>query len=200
MRSGETADSIAVNEVIKDLKGLYPAQDEENEAHMLQLYGAMVEAVVNVVRHAYPQNVEWEHQHINRWWMTGAVDKNKRWMTAVVFDQGVSIPVSLPKWERYAGLLRRLSARMGIVPAANDPKSDGYAIAAAVEEAVSSTEESHRGKGFAQMREFLENCREGHLRIMSRFGEVVLYPNGEPAIRSHSAPVGGTLIEWSVVL
>lgn len=132
--------------------------------------------------------------------MTGAVDKQRRYMTAVVYDQGVSIPVSLPKWDRYASMLRRISAAFGVAPAANDPKSDGRAIEAAVQEAVSSTEEAHRGKGFAQMREFLDNCREGHLRIMSRCGEVVFRPNAPAQVRTYGSSVGGTLIEWSVTL
>lgn len=204
MRSGRTADSVAVNSLIDGLKGLYPEGDAGSGASLLHLYGAMIEAVVNVVRHAYPTDGSYVYQPVGRWWMGGAVDREARWTTAMVFDQGVTIPISLPNWHHYGGVLRRLAARaaqgVGIAPAPGDPKSDGQAIAAAVDESVSSTGSSHRGRGLAQMRDFVDQCQEGYLRIMSRFGEVVFRPGLRPDVRSHGTSIGGTLIEWNVLL
>lgn len=93
-----------------------------------------------------------------------------------------------------------MTRRLGITPAASDPRSDGEAIAAAVEEAISSTGVAHRGTGLAQMRDFVDQCRDGHLRIMSRCGEVLFRPGQQPDIRTYEISVGGTLIEWSVFL
>jgi hypothetical protein len=200
MRSGNSADPIAVNALINDLKQLYPVGDASSEAALLHLYGAMVEAIVNVVRHAYPPGGVYEYQPINRWWMVGAVDRKGRRTMAVVYDQGVTIPVSLPNWEHYAGVLRRLSSMFGMVPSSGDPRSDGHAISAAVEESVSSTGAAHRGQGLAQMRDFVNQCRGGYLKIMSRYGEVTFRPGDNPVVHAHKTSVGGTLIEWNVLL
>ncbi len=200
MRSGSSADPLEIKALIRDLKDLYPLQDEDRTAGLVHLFGAMVEAMVNVVRHAYPADGKFPYEPINRWWMTGAVDQDARWTTAMVFDQGVTIPVSLPNWQHYAGVLRRIASWTGLAPAAGDPRSDGLAISAAVEESVTSTGESHRGRGLAQMRDFVDQCRGGYLRIMSRFGEVKLRPGQKPDVRSYETSAGGTLIEWNVVL
>lgn len=199
MRSGGTADGPAVSALLNDLKALYPGGSEPEEK-MLHLYGAMVEGIVNVVRHAYPSGASYEFRPINRWWMTGAVDRGDRWTTAVIYDQGVTIPVSLPNWQHYAGFSRRIKAAVGLVPAPEDPKSDGEAIAAAVEESVSSTGETHRGHGLAQMRDFVDQCSKGYLRIMSRHGEVVFRDHGQREIKNHGVSIGGTLIEWRALL
>jgi hypothetical protein len=204
MQSGNTADPKEVDKLVSGLRLLYPgAADEpgDTEAGLIHLFGAMIEAVANVPNHAYPNT--WPRvpsQRLRRWWMTGAVDRKNRRTTAVVFDQGVSIPVSLPNWAQAEGWGRRLRRAVGIMPAVADPRSDGEAIAAAVEEAVSSTGEHHRGTGLAQMRDFVSQCREGRLRIMSRCGEVVFRPDQEPVVKTYEVPLEGTLIEWSVFL
>lgn len=199
MKSGGTADGPAISELIDGLRALYPG-DADNSTGLVHLYGPMIEAVVNVCRHAYPPNVRYQYEPLRRWWMTGAVDRSKQWTTAVIFDQGVTIPVSLPQWEKYTGWQARISSKLGLAPSPDDFRAYGYAIATAVEESVSSTGEAHRGHGLAQMREFVNQCREGYLRIMSRCGEVVFFPEGKFDVRSHDVSIGGTLIEWNVLL
>lgn len=199
MRSGRTADPNEVARLIDDLRGLYPGPDDQSlEGGMTHLYGAMIEAVGNVCGHAYPGKLS--DSTVDRWWMTGAVDTAKRRTTAVIFDQGVSIPGSLPNWGRYAGVIRRLVAALKFVPHSTDPRHDGEAISVAVEESVSSTGEAYRGQGLAQMKNFVDLCRDGYLRIMSRNGEVVFRPGLRPLVRTHPFSIGGTLIEWNVWL
>jgi len=132
--------------------------------------------------------------------MTGAVSRADRWTTAIIYDQGITIPVSLPNWQHYGGVARRIGSAFGIGAAPGDPKCDGHAIAAAVEESVSSTGEPHRGHGLAQMRDFVNQCSAGYLRIMSRYGEVVFRQGGERQINNHAVSIGGTLIEWRALL
>jgi len=200
MRTGRTADPSAVLSLIDDLRRLDPSADDASQSGFVHLYGAMIEAIVNVVGHAYPDKGSYLLPPIGHWWMTGAVNKSERWTSAMVFDQGVTIPMSLPQWQRYAGVTRRLFSVLGIVPAPDDPRSDGHAIAAAVEESVSSTGEAHRGQGLAQMRNFVDQCKDGYLRIMSRCGEVLYRPGASPLIRAHTTSIGGTLVEWNVRL
>ena len=211
MQSGDTTDTEAIDQLIGNLRQLYPDRGEDEEAPLLHLYGAMVEAIGNVVQHAYPSGATYQYPPVGRWWMTGAVDRRTRRMTAVVFDQGVTIPVSLPGWARYAGVRARLFAALGDaldsvvgtsfgLPGGGSTRSDGAAIAAAVDESASSTGSAGRGTGLAQMREFVNQCSDGMLRIMSRHGEVVFRPGGKTEARSYSAGVGGTLIEWNVLI
>ena len=200
MRSGHSADSLAVDQLLKDLKALYPLTEEDSKESLIHLYGAMIEAMVNVVSHAYPDDGKFPYDPIERWWMTGAVDQDRRWTTAMVFDQGITIPVSLPNWRHYGGVRQRLISRLGLAPAPDDTKSDGMAIAAAVAESVSSTGEPHRGRGLAQMRGFVDRCKAGYLRIISRCGEVVMQPGEDPVVQSYLSSIDGTLIEWNVLL
>jgi hypothetical protein len=86
------------------------------------------------------------------------------------------------------------------VPGASDRRHDGDAISVAVEESVSSTGETHRGQGLAQIRKFIDLCRGGYLRIISRSGEVVFRPGDEPLVRTYPVSIGGTLIEWNVLI
>ena len=195
MRSGNTADANEIATLIAGLKELYPGEEQSVQGGMTHLYGAMIEAVGNVCGHAYPHPAP---VSVGRWWMTGAVDAANRRTTAVIFDQGISIPVSLPTWSRYAGFARRFMAALRFGPDSGNPQNDGDAIAVAVEEAVSSTGAPHRGQGLAQMKNFVDLCRDGYLRIMSRNGEVVFRPGCNPTVNTHSVSVGGTLIEWNV--
>jgi hypothetical protein len=103
-----------------------------------------------------------------------------------------------PNWQNYSSWRRRILAALNVVPEPSDARSDGEAISIAVEESVSSTGMSYRGHGLAQMRQFVEMCRDGYLRIMSRNGEVVFRPGLKPQVRTYDVSVGGTLIEWNV--
>ena len=211
MQSGNTTDPEDIDRLITNLKNMWPEGREASEEKMVGLYGAMVEAVGNVVNHAYPASGSFRYPHIGRWWITGAVDTEARTTTVIVFDQGVTIPVSLPSWSKYSGVVKRLALAAGEIvnaslgrslglPLASDPGQDAAAIHAAVEESVSSTEEGHRGHGLAQMRDFVEQCRDGRLRIMSRNGEVIYRPGKDPERRYFDVSIGGTLVEWNLQL
>lgn len=204
MRSGRLHDPVQINDLVLSLRHLFPDRDAEHTANTMQLYDALTEAVANVVNHAYPENGIYVRPSVKRWWMTGAVDRKAGFTAAAVYDQGVSIPASLPGWERYGGVLRRMLTTVGqvvgIMPDSKDHRWDGRVIEAAVEESVSSTGKPGRGHGLAQIRRFVDACRSGHLRILSRHGEVIFHPNEKPMVRRNSAAIGGTLVEWSVLL
>ena len=62
----------------------------------LALCGAVVDALENVHDHAYPSDHFVGIRHVPNWWFTGAAHEDKRWLILGVYDQGITIPVSLP--------------------------------------------------------------------------------------------------------
>jgi hypothetical protein len=199
MLSGETTEPDTLTELMEKLRKLYPDAGVGSD-ELVHLYGAMMEAIVNVVSHVYPRGVSPWGKPVRRWWMTGAVHRRERWTTAVVYDQGVTIPVTLPKWKKYSGWRTKIATYIGSASDVSDPRYDGRAIEVAVEHALSSTGKGHHGRGLAQMRGFVDQCREGHLRILSRCGEVIFRPGRSPDVTNHASPIRGTLIEWRFLL
>jgi anti-sigma regulatory factor (Ser/Thr protein kinase) len=202
MKSGNTADGQAVTDLLDELRNLLP-ELEGSKAVLVHLYGAMIDAVENVVGHAYPADIQTEYPHIGRWWMTGALDRKAKRTMAVVYDQGISIPVSLPRWSRYNAVvsrMRQIASAIGVELKDAGSESDGWAIESAVEESATSTGEVHRGKGLARMKDFVDECEDGYLRIISRRGQVVFRPRQKPLVSSNETSIGGTLIEWNVLL
>lgn len=164
------------------------------------IYNILVEAMDNVINHAYPKDMHFSLRTVRRWWMTAAIDKVERKLTVAIFDQGVSIPVSLPHWRRYGRFKKVLRRILGIDHDSSNIAQDGEAIRLATRVAASSTRLPHRGKGLGFMQEFIDECRGGRLRIISRCGEY-RYTKGEaPIVMSHPVTIGGTLIEWELRL
>lgn len=208
MRSGSTADPGAIGEMIDELKNLEALDHEDLEEEFIHLYGAMVEGVMNVVRHAYPENISTKFPHIGKWWITGSASKKNRSINITIYDQGISIPRSLPTWNKYESWKKNIESEIGICPLADSVKFDGLAILKAVETAVSSTSDTHRGLGLSQMRNFINCCKSGFLRIISRNGMATFIPNSPThfirkiptaAAKSYSHSIGGTLIEWNII-
>jgi hypothetical protein len=69
-------------------------------AARLRLYSALVEAFENSRRHAYPKTAS-INPAVSHWWMSGAACQAEKRLTLVVYDQGVTIPASLPGWLGY---------------------------------------------------------------------------------------------------
>jgi hypothetical protein len=211
LESGDATKTSAVRKLIDDLKELWPARDGE-QGPLEGLYGAMIEAVGNVVEHAYPVGIKTGCDNIRKWWITGALDKKGQRTMAVVYDQGVSIPVSLPRSARFEGVAQRLRQMDAVANVARSGLTDHWdgeiikgewdhrAIEAAVEESLCAIGQPGRGQGLAQMKQFVDQCKEGYLRIASRNGTVVFRPNQKPLATYSQIPLGGTLIEWSVSL
>jgi len=168
------------------------------------LYEAVVEALANTRHHAYPGNYYYPPPHVPGWWMTGAVDEGSKSITLVVYDHGVTIPVSLadprndwallPKWRQ---LLARLT---GAPPTVEDTDLDGVAIAAAIKVGTTSTGLSFRGRGLKSLEIALDMCKGGEIAIRSRHGEYRKKKGGRPEYMSHPVPVNGTLVAWHLEL
>lgn len=107
-----------------------------------------------------------------------------------LYDQGAGIPATLPKQTYFPRLLRKF-----------DPEgSDAGLIAAAMEYGRTSTGQKGRGKGLAEMTDWIESSKSGFLKILSGAGEVTYRPGRKITRRNYNAPFCGTLVQWELTL
>lgn len=174
--------------------------DPEKAIRRTRLYDALVEATENTRHHAYPDDGAFAYPHVSRWWITGAVDVDHKKITIVAYDQGITIPASLPRWEGHSYVLKGLRRLLGWEPAPDDTSYDGARIRLAVTKPRSSTGLDERGKGLPLLKRIIDECSRGSLRIVSRCGEFVYESGRKPRSRQLQTPMAGTLIEWELWL
>ncbi|WP_237479403.1 hypothetical protein [Lichenibacterium dinghuense] len=200
--SGENADGVSVDRLQNSLVAMLP-DDEGERLRDTNAYGGILEAILNSHNHAYPDGHRWSHAPLKRWWITGAFDSRSGQVTVVAYDQGVSIPASLPGWEQFGKLERlmaKIAARAGVIEALDSPTYDGMAIRLAMAVARSSTGLPQHGKGLNTMLEVARGAPWGRLRVLSRNGEFVWTTGAKPQARSLAQPLDGTLVEWKLRL
>jgi hypothetical protein len=160
----------------------------------LTLCGAVVDALENVRDHAYPPDHFFKIRHVPNWWFTGAAHQDDRSLILAVYDQGITIPVSLPRrfgMERVVAAFQR-SFGLPFDPA--DPQHDGPALEAAMQLSATSTGEHFRGKGLAKIRDVVRECQGGRLRIVSRNGEYI-FDGSKAWSKTHEVTLPGTYVE-----
>lgn len=174
-----------------------PASIPENV--MIDLLTGLSEALSNVMGHAYPSDYNPDYPHIGRLWVAATADRSKNSLTVVVYDQGVTIPVTYPRIERMESVLNYLGRALRQRPAF-DFQNDGTYIRAAMKYGGSRTDQRHRGKGLPQIIDVIRRVGKGRLTVVSRGGWCTRDPDGR--FRSGAVPysLGGTLIEWSMEL
>lgn len=196
--TGSQAVGEPVGKLQEALANLLPAALAEKLLDA-EPYGGMFEAVLNSHSWAYPDGVKWDFPPLKNWWLTGAVDLEAGRVTVIVYDQGVSIPVSLPHW-RYWGKLearvKRWMAAARITKDVADASNDGLAIRLAMTISKSQTNLRQHGKGLHTMIEVAQRARHGRLRIISRNGEYVWETGKRPSSATYRNAMGGTLVEW----
>ena len=174
--------------------------DGEALLNRSRVYDGLGEAIQNVEDHAYPPGTIFPYPMVKKWWMTGAVEPGKKRFNLMVYDQGISIPARLPRWDLFADFKAAFLATVG---RDFDPESldkDGETIAEAVQVGRSSTGKSWHGKGLPLMREIVDNSAGGTLHILSRCGEYTYTAGKRPVARSFTVPIAGTLVEWDLYL
>lgn len=160
------------------------------------------EAMANVGHHAYP--AKWANPAVpwikDRWWATGAYRPADGSLRVVFYDQGVGIPATLPtkraRHEKERGLFQFLAQELSRFK--TDGRDHARLIAAALMYPRSSTGEANRGNGLQDIRAFVDNSRDGTLRIISGRGEITYRRGGKLETQNHPARFTGTLIEWEV--
>jgi hypothetical protein len=153
------------------------------------IYDGLIEALKNSKQHAYSEPEEWFGVPAGTWFMSGSYDKEKKVLTAAVYDLGIGIPRTLPRatiWEFIRPVLQLGSS------------DDGQMIKAAMEYGRTRTHQPERGNGLPTMMRILDH-HKGYLRIISGTGEAE-YDSVKKTINSqnHNVSLGGTLIEWSI--
>lgn len=165
-----------------------------------RVYDGLGEAVQNVQDHAYPLWLT-DVGLARKWWMTGAVEPSKKRFTIAIYDHGISIPVSLPRWTKYNEFRANVARTVGgEYNPTDNPQRDGETIAQAVELGRSSTGKAHHGKGLPVIRDIIDNCQGGTVRIISRNGTYSCTAGQAPIHAAQSSPLRGTLVEWEMLL
>ena len=200
--SAEQADGSFPGRLLESLVALLP-NNKRDDFEDIQVYGGIFEAILNSKSWAYPDDHLWDYTPLKRWWITGSVNLEDSSVTIVAYDQGVSIPASLPRWKhfgRFERLIRRLAARAGMTMDITSPTQDGIAIEIAMRIAKTATGLPQHGKGLHTMLEVAQRAPWGRLRVLSRNGEYVWCTGQKPTSRSHPHSIGGTLVEWRLRL
>lgn len=160
---------------------------------------ALSEAMSNVARHAYPADHAFPYRHVGRWWVTAEIDRVARTLSVAIFDQGASIPVTLPKkalLHRMSDLLSASLSREGEGRFAHD---SSY-IFNAMRTGSTQTEKSFHGYGLPQMVSLIDECGNGRITIMSRGGRCDRESGGSVKRTNYECSIGGTLIVWRLEL
>lgn len=166
-----------------------------------RIASALNEAMVNVREHAYPKGTKlpippWGA----RWWMAGFHDHEHKAVRLYFYDQGASIPGTLPGSVGNRTVLHRLLKDFGLVGG-----DDGNLIRAASLLHSTRTGKKNRGKGLFDLQQLLRVHGHGELRILSRKGECSFRVDGVGqdvqapipcSVRSLPLTLRGTYIEW----
>jgi hypothetical protein len=160
-----------------------------NAAARGKLVGAIKEAMGNVFDHAYQSPTEVQSMS-RRWFMSSRVDPEKAEVKIVLHDQGNGIPATLD-----ADLLERIGAVLGGHADRYLHASDGYMIKLATEVWRTGTLQGGRGRGFRDMKRFVDISHDGELRVLSNRGHYT-YMAGQESYGDHDVSTGGTTIEW----
>lgn len=196
--SGVNANGISsIYDAIVNLSKYIDDDDPISDEVKLLLTNALSEAMINVSKHAYPDDYNFPIRHVSKWWATGSANCETRELRVVIFDQGASIPVTYPR------KTLSQSARDFLLSALRrdssfDFENDGAYIECAMMPGKSQTNQVNRGLGLPEMKDLIDVCGNGSLKIFSRGGECT-YRSGHGMVRlSRPSSIGGTLIEWTL--
>jgi hypothetical protein len=200
MISGANSNELRdASERILELSRFIDADGPMTPEVVSALNSALGEAMINVARHAYPDDFESPFVQVKRWWIAASANRAERRLNVVVYDQGASIPWTLPK-QTWAAMFHGILAKAtGSLPDVSYPHDADY-IEYAMGEGRTQTGQQGRGEGLPQMRDFVKICGAGSLTILSRGGKCCYRPENTFAKESLIMPIDGTLIEWEMQL
>ena len=192
---GNTADGKVIAEYFR-MMGLDLFQEDP------RLSEAIAEAITNVVNHAYSKSNLCDHRCLPHWWLTGLLleEEGKRTATIIVYDQGATIPKTIPFSKKSGNILSALKDMLGITPQPGDPKYDAEGILSAMQLGTSATGFKYRGRGLSLILETLDFCKEGRVVLYSRNGAVSVHKHADGTRRkspvNHHGAIIGTAVIW----
>jgi len=158
------------------------------------VYGALVEAAYNAKLHAYPEDHDYEFPPIIQgWWATASWNPEEGIVKFLVYDQGVGIPATLPRWQGWEQIRAWLSSTLGSI--AVNLKDSSNLIQAAIRIDRTSLQGGH-GKGLQDVIAPVEGTPGSSVRILSGNGSVLYDHSGNIEKKDEALHIGGTLIEW----
>ena len=163
------------------------------------LFAGLTEAITNVGQHAYYDSKKKPYGD-KPWWLSDSWNKKTRRLCVTFYDHGVGIPETLPKNPLFKKIIDW-----------NIENNDSRKIAAAMRAKRMRTMRPERGYGLQDLVHFAKAFADGQLRIYSKRGKFQMAwkggnLNGESSEdlteskEEFKNSIGGTLIEWSVVL
>jgi hypothetical protein len=160
------------------------------------IYDSLSEAITNSVLHAYPPDSEKELVPASRgWWTAGAYVESKKELHMVAYDQGVGIPATLPKQDKYKDIIKAI-----LTMSDGREYTDADVIQGSIELGRTSTGLAKHGNGMQQIVELVDNLPGSRVLIRSGSGEVT-YRGGKSIEKANLAyPFSGTLIWWTLKL
>jgi hypothetical protein len=195
--SGKKVTTDEAGESLRDLASSLGFTDGEviRDDRLRQMFRSVVDCLANVCDHAYVDGID-VYPHVGRWWLTGAVDFANRRLMVSIYDQDVTIPGRLEN----ASDQVNSDAKEGLRKLLRNRATDAELVRYAVESRVTTTGDSQRGRGLGKLRDFVDACQIGELRIFSRKGVYHYIRGSGTTLRDLSSSVGGTLISLQVGL
>lgn len=172
-----------------------------NDAARRKLVGALIEAMSNANEHAYKLPTPIQSMS-NRWWLSASINLQRNEVTVILCDQGVGIPNTID-----LGLFEGLKLQLQSFEwfqVLSATRSDGVVIKAATELFRTGTGQAGRGKGFRDMKAFVDRCHEGELTVLSNRGKYHYIGGTSSEISNRESfndsagSIGGTIIEWRI--
>lgn len=206
--SGKNANGLeeCSNEMFELLKFLsYSGQSATTI--LTDVNSVVSEAMINVSRHAYPKDFveESPYDTVGQWWMTAQADRQNQTLTVVVYDQGATIPGTLPSKQWYRNyvqsIMRHFRPDFDYKRDAEHLRTrDAHFINHSMKKGKTQTNDPERGLGLPQMQSLIDQCDDGSLTIVSRAGLYKYSKGNSVTKRALPLDLEGTLVEWHITL
>lgn len=159
-----------------------------------KLYRSCFEAVANACEHAYTDKIKTARDFpIKRWWFFVGVLNNN--ITVLICDLGHGIPNTLEVTQAES-LLSKIFARLNLT---SRPTEECTLIRASTMVKETRTKETHRGKGGADVKTFIDQTNDSSLMIFSNRGTYKYSGEEKPsAAYDNSLSIGGTIVQWTI--
>ena len=195
--SGTRLDGQDVLKIIKEVERVSATEKIPQKLH-LPFYAGVSEAITNTHHHAYTSRVK--KKPSERWWVSASFNVATGEVKVVCYDRGLTIPGTLR--DSSETKLRKLGIKL--LSLIKSDGSDHELMKISIQERKTSTKLPGRGRGLSELRNLIDQSKQGTLKIYSGKGIVEYRKHSkdtEESVVSKSLPrrMNGTLVEWSII-